>query len=96
MPSEHWEELIDSWMCHGDQLLNVSVVKGKEGIEDARGLRDHEIRVSDGFIVWPASRIVPGAISAPLEVSFSRMDCAFIVGCGYLSKDGLKEGRRGH
>jgi len=31
-PSEHWQELIDAWMCHPDQKLHEHVVKhGKMG-----------------------------------------------------------------
>ena len=32
LPSEHWQELIDAWMCHPDQKLHDHVVKhGKMG-----------------------------------------------------------------
>lgn len=32
LPSEHWEELVDAWMCHGDQKLHDHVTKqGKAG-----------------------------------------------------------------
>ncbi|KAJ6495343.1 HECT-like ubiquitin-conjugating enzyme-binding-domain-containing protein [Mycena sanguinolenta] len=32
LPSEHWEELVDAWMCHTDQKLNERVMKhGKSG-----------------------------------------------------------------
>ncbi|PWZ01122.1 hypothetical protein BCV70DRAFT_216424 [Testicularia cyperi] len=27
LPSEGWEELVDAWMCHGDQELNASVTE---------------------------------------------------------------------
>lgn len=37
LPSESWEELVDAWMCHGDQRLNTSVSQGREGV-DARRL----------------------------------------------------------
>lgn len=30
LPSEHWEELVDAWMCHTDQKLNDKV-KEKSG-----------------------------------------------------------------
>ncbi|WFD35655.1 HECT-type E3 ubiquitin transferase [Malassezia cuniculi] len=32
LPAESWEELVDAWMCHGDQRLNLSVLQGKEGV----------------------------------------------------------------
>ncbi|KAJ7204759.1 HECT-like ubiquitin-conjugating enzyme-binding-domain-containing protein [Mycena pura] len=32
LPSEHWEELVDAWMCHTDQKLNERVMKhGRSG-----------------------------------------------------------------
>ncbi|KAJ7037956.1 HECT-like ubiquitin-conjugating enzyme-binding-domain-containing protein [Mycena alexandri] len=32
LPSDHWEELVDAWMCHTDQKLNERVMKhGKSG-----------------------------------------------------------------
>jgi hypothetical protein len=27
LPSEHWEELVDAWMCHADQKLHDQVIK---------------------------------------------------------------------
>jgi len=33
LPSEHWEELVEAWMCHGDQKLNDDVAKhSKRGL----------------------------------------------------------------
>ncbi|KAH9478581.1 hypothetical protein JR316_0009038 [Psilocybe cubensis] len=38
LPSEHWEELVEAWMCHGDQKLNEQVAKqGRRGFWPARG-----------------------------------------------------------
>ncbi|KAF7325950.1 hypothetical protein MKEN_00445900 [Mycena kentingensis (nom. inval.)] len=31
LPSEHWEELVDAWMCHTDQKLNERVMKHGRG-----------------------------------------------------------------
>lgn len=31
LPSEHWEELVDAWMCHTDQKLNERVMKHGKG-----------------------------------------------------------------
>lgn len=72
MPSEHWEELIDSWMCHADQLLNASVTRGKEGLEDSKQLKDDEVRVSDTSVTWSSERVVHGALrDRPLQVSLT-------------------------
>ncbi|KAJ7104491.1 HECT-like ubiquitin-conjugating enzyme-binding-domain-containing protein [Mycena belliarum] len=31
LPSDHWEELVDAWMCHSDQKLNEHVMKHGRG-----------------------------------------------------------------
>lgn len=31
LPSEHWEELVDAWMCHTDQKLNEQVARHGQG-----------------------------------------------------------------
>ncbi|KAJ6588703.1 HECT-like ubiquitin-conjugating enzyme-binding-domain-containing protein [Mycena capillaripes] len=31
LPSDHWEELVDAWMCHTDQKLNERVMKHGKG-----------------------------------------------------------------
>jgi hypothetical protein len=31
LPSEHWEELVDAWMCHTDQKLHEQVVRHGQG-----------------------------------------------------------------
>ncbi|KAK0533530.1 hypothetical protein OC834_002202 [Tilletia horrida] len=33
LPSDHWEELIESWMCHSDQRLHESIIKGRDAIQ---------------------------------------------------------------
>jgi ubiquitin-protein ligase E3 D len=38
LPSEHWEELIEAWMCHSDQKLHEHVTKnGKQGFWPSPG-----------------------------------------------------------
>ncbi|KAF5389621.1 hypothetical protein D9757_004143 [Collybiopsis confluens] len=32
LPSEHWEELVDAWMCHSSQTLNENIIQnGRSG-----------------------------------------------------------------
>ena len=31
LPSEHWAELLESWMCHADQRLNEDVMRQGQG-----------------------------------------------------------------
>lgn len=73
LPSEHWEELIDSWMCHGDQLLNASVTRGKEGLEDGSRLKVGEVRVADGYLICSADMMIEDAaiVSDSSQVSSS-------------------------
>lgn len=38
LPSEHWAELVDAWMCHSDQTLHEHVQKGsRDGFWPAEG-----------------------------------------------------------
>ncbi|KXN92166.1 E3 ubiquitin-protein ligase E3D [Leucoagaricus sp. SymC.cos] len=38
LPSEHWEELVEAWMCHSDQKLHEHVVRhGKHGFWPQQG-----------------------------------------------------------
>ena len=38
LPSEHWEELVEAWMCHSDQKLHDQVIKhGKAGFWPSPG-----------------------------------------------------------
>lgn len=62
MPSEHWEELVDAWMCHADQRLSESVQVGREGLEEGRRIGEGDVRVGEGWVAWDAQRVVPGAI----------------------------------
>ncbi|KAN0062001.1 hypothetical protein ACQY0O_005996 [Thecaphora frezii] len=55
LPSQHWEELVDAWMCHGDQELNESVARGKEGLEEGRPVPREEAWVADLHLLLPAS-----------------------------------------
>lgn len=76
LPSEHWEELIDSWMCHSDQLLNVSVTRGREGLEDNSRITAGEIRVADGYIVCSVQALIGKAIQHVIN-----REVSLIAGC---------------
>lgn len=67
LPSENWEELIDSWMCHGDQLLNQSVTQGKEGLDGPMG--PDEVRVGEAYMIWPREKAREGSLIRDDEVS---------------------------
>lgn len=48
LPSEHWAELLDSWMCHGDQELSQDLVEKGRGIKP----RLDEGLVGSSYIVF--------------------------------------------
>lgn len=58
LPSEGWEELVDAWMCHGDQELN-------------RSLTETAVKFSSSLHTSPSARVVwvgDTYISAPHSV----------------------------
>lgn len=48
LPSEHWAELLDSWMCHGDQELSEDLIRKGKGIKPRAG----EGLVAAGYIMF--------------------------------------------
>lgn len=51
LPSEHWAELLDSWMCHGDQKLSEDLIRKGKGIKPRAG----EGLVAAGYIMFVKS-----------------------------------------
>lgn len=51
LPSEHWAELLDSWMCHGDQELSEDLIRKGKGIKPRAG----EGLVAAGYIMFEKS-----------------------------------------
>lgn len=70
LPSEHWQELVDAWMCHSDQKLHEGVIENaKRGFWPKEG----EALVGGSYIVFEDSGVVRAHI-CPLEareVSFT-------------------------
>ena len=54
LPSEHWEELVDAWMCHADQTLHDHVAKHGRGFWP----EENEALVGGGYILLHRSAIV--------------------------------------
>jgi len=55
LPSEHWEELVDAWMCHSDQKLHAEVMKhAKSGFWPKEG----EALVGGSYILFEDSGVV--------------------------------------
>lgn len=82
LPSEHWEELVDAWMCHADQTLHNHVAKHGRGFWP----EDSEALVGCGYILFQQSAIVSNNISCteqPLrdeESWLARCICGAIIG----------------
>lgn len=55
LPSEHWEEFVDAWMCHSDQKLHKEVMENAK-----RGFwpKDGEALVGGSYIVFEDSSVV--------------------------------------
>ncbi|KAH9888116.1 HECT-like ubiquitin-conjugating enzyme-binding-domain-containing protein [Cubamyces lactineus] len=55
LPSEHWAELVDAWMCHSDQRLHDHVQKhSRDGFWPSEG----EALVGGSYILFEASAVV--------------------------------------
>jgi hypothetical protein len=54
LPSEHWEELVDAWMCHGDQSLHDQVAKRSRGFWPNAG----QALIGGSYILFEESSVV--------------------------------------
>lgn len=59
LPSEHWEELVDAWMCHTDQALHNHVTKHGHGFWP----EESEALVGGGYILFHQSAITRNNVS---------------------------------
>lgn len=59
LPSEHWQELVDAWVCHSDQKLHKEVMENaKRGFWPKEG----EALVGGSYIVFEDSGVVKAHI----------------------------------
>lgn len=81
LPSDHWEELVDAWMCHGDQRLNVSVTKGQRDVDAYRVPTDDEIWVSSLWLKTSSDCVVLDAVNTSdrAENNFSQVRISFFL-----------------
>jgi hypothetical protein len=69
LPSEHWQELVDAWMCHSDQKLHEEVMENaKRGFWPKEG----EALVGGSYILFEDSDVAKAHIRQleAREVSF--------------------------
>lgn len=69
LPSHHWEELVDAWMCHTDLELNETIVNAQNDIEQHAGLQNGQIHVADNHLVMPHSTFLDDAVHTREQVS---------------------------
>jgi len=79
LPSQHWEELIDAWMCHDDQEINVSVTRGREGMEEGRRIADGDAWVADALIAWPGACALAGSLRMESRPTSSEVSAARLL-----------------
>lgn len=60
LPSEHWAELVDAWMCHTDQTLNAQIARHAKGFWPQSG----QALVGGSYILFDQS----AAVSANLRL----------------------------
>ena len=70
LPSEHWAELVDAWMCHTDQTLNAQVARHAKGFWPQSG----QALVGGSYILFDKS----AAVSANLLVMDIPKVCLFV------------------
>lgn len=65
LPSEHWAELIDSWVCHQDQELNENITNRNAGFWPA----DQDVFVASNYLLFPLSNLANVSVDKSVEVS---------------------------
>ncbi|QRW04767.1 HECT-like Ubiquitin-conjugating enzyme (E2)-binding [Ceratobasidium sp. AG-Ba] len=60
LPSEHWAELLDAWMCHPDQTVSAELAKraGGDGFWPEAG----QILVGGGYLLFDESTVNRGGL----------------------------------
>ncbi|KAF8800567.1 hypothetical protein BYT27DRAFT_7199686 [Phlegmacium glaucopus] len=94
LPSEHWEELVEAWMCHGDQKLHDHVTEhGKRGFWPSPG----QALVGGSYILFEESAMNRNNFHMEEEPAFednwrlSRCLCGAVIGrCQERPVDGGK------
>lgn len=94
LPSEHWEELVDAWMCHADQSLHEQVAKRGRGFWPEA----NQALVGGSYILFEESAIVAGNIHVPekRKVRFivSAPKLSFLYLCFSILSRVIKEDQR--
>ena len=65
LPSEHWAELLDAWMCHQDQTLSDDLVAKGKGIKP----RQDEALVGANYVLFGRDRTLNWSTPEKSQVS---------------------------
>ncbi|CAE6420226.1 unnamed protein product [Rhizoctonia solani] len=66
LPSEHWAELLDAWMCHPDQQVTSELAKRAEGIWPV----PDQVLVGGGFLLFDSTMVnAGGLVDSPERVN---------------------------
>jgi len=92
LPSEHWQELVDAWMCHSDQKLHSNVMENAK-----RGFwpREGEALVGGSYIVFEESGVVGAHIrqlESPEREGWSSIKCICGATIGRTQRQPLSDG----
>lgn len=89
LPSEHWEELVEAWMCHSDQKLHEHVVKhGRRGFwpKEAQAL------VGGSYILFEESAVNQNNLYPSQQLKVRRHSCfgfVLLLYCGRIRRPTL-------
>lgn len=82
LPSEHWQELVDAWMCHSDQKLHDHVAKHSRGFWP----EPRQALVGGSYILFPEDAMVKDNLCPAAQIKSGedwrlvRCLCGAIVG----------------
>ena len=75
LPSEHWAELLDAWMCHNDQKLADQARKAAHGFWPVEG----QALVGGSYILFDETAVVPTNVtSSPAPSLVSTITLCFL------------------
>ncbi|KAF4583309.1 HECT-like ubiquitin-conjugating enzyme-binding-domain-containing protein [Pleurotus pulmonarius] len=87
LPSEHWQELVDAWMCHADQKLTEQVTSHAKAEKGGFWPRPGQALVGGSYILFREDTIVTGNVHPPQETTVDddewrvvRCLCGAVVG----------------
>lgn len=89
LPSEHWAELLDAWMCHPDQTLSKDIIDKGNNIWPQR----NQALISTTGIVLATENTLGWVVADEIEVS-TTSQLFFSSLLHPISSTDLQEGRR--